>query len=404
MVQLMVDEVTGKILGFNTIIPTITKDLILIEDEEFKKLQKEQDFQNLYYEDGKIVEKEENDAANEEIKELEKQEFLYREKVEKEQKIFMECVLDGKTMEEAAAIVRMNRQQLEEISQRKKEYWSGYEEKRQKKVVEKFEKEEKDLSNKYFLSVITAVRDENDYIEEWLDYHIETLGVEHFYIYDNESVIPVKEYLESIQYKYLDKLTIISWETSNHTQQDTCNDWLQNYGRETKWFICMDVDEFIHIKEQNKTLKEFLEENAAYSRVKCLWKHFTANGQEEKNSLPVRERFPVETDWGEEKHGGKFFAQSNRVSHFVSYVPQVRLNSRHLEYDSEKLTGFYQLNHYITKSYEEWVEKIARGSVNPAYMRKYQEFFEINPDMQYLNTGENTVQAYGTDKKMVAAQ
>ena len=193
--------------------------------------------------------------------------------------------------------------------------------------------------------------------------------------------------------------TIIKWKTSGHTQQDTCNDWLQNYGLETKWFICMDVDEFIHIKEQNKTLKEFLEENAAYSSVKCLWKHFTANGQAEKTSLPVKERFTVETDWGEEKHGGKFFAQSNRVSHFASYVPQIRLNSKHLEHDSKKVTGFYQLNHYITKSYEEWLEKIARGSVNPGYMRKYQEFFEINPDMQYLNTGEKTAQGYGAANK-----
>ena len=50
---------------------------------------------------------------------------------------------------------------------------------------------------------------------------------------------------------------------------------------------------------------------------------------------------------------------------------------------------------YITKSYEEWVEKISRGSVNPGYMRKYQEFFEINPDMEYLNTGEKTIQTYG---------
>ena len=395
MVQLIVDEVTGRLLGFNTIIPVITKDLILIEDEEFNKLQKEHDFQKLYYEDGKVIEKEENDAAYEEIKELEQQELNYREKVAKEQKVFMDCVLDGKSMEEAATIVRANRQQLEEIEERKKEYWSGYEYKRQKKVVARFEKEEEELSNKYFLSIVTAVRDENDYIEEWLDYHIETMGVEHFYIYDNESVVSVREYLESIQYQYLDKLTIIKWKTSGHTQQDTCNDWLQNYGQETQWFICMDVDEFIHIKEQNKTLKEFLEENAAYSSVKCLWKHFTANGQEEKTPLPVRERFTVETDWGEEKHGGKFFAQSNRISHFVSYVPQVRLNSRHLEHDSEKVTGFYQLNHYITKSYEEWLEKIARGSVNPAYMRKYQEFFEINPDMQYLNTGENTMQKYG---------
>lgn len=394
MVQLMVDEVTGKILGFNTIIPSNTKDLVLIEDEELEKIQNEYNFQKLYYEDGKIIEKEETDTDYEEIKELERQEFIYRKKVEEEQKIFIDCVLEGKSMEEAATVVLDNRQQLEEIEKRKKEYWLEYEEKRQKKVLVRFEKEEEKLLNKYFLSIVTAVRNENDYIEEWLNYHIEKMGVEHFYIYDNESTVSVKEYLENIHYKHMDKVTVIPWETSKHTQQDTCNDWLQNYGTESKWIICMDVDEFIHIKEENKTLKEFLEENQDYSSVKCLWKHFTANGQAEKTSLPVMERFTTETNWGEEKHGGKFFAQSNRISQFVNYVPQVRLNSGRLEYDSEKVGEFYQLNHYITKSYEEWVEKIGRGSVNPGYMRKYQEFFEINPDMEYLNTGENTTQTY----------
>ena len=58
MVQLIVDEVTGKILGFNTIIPSNTKDLVLIEDEALEKIQNEYNFQKLYYEDGKIIEKE----------------------------------------------------------------------------------------------------------------------------------------------------------------------------------------------------------------------------------------------------------------------------------------------------------------------------------------------------------
>ena len=219
----------------------------------------------------------------------------------------------------------------------------------------------------------------------------------HFYIYDNESVEPIQEYLEKINYKYLDKVTIIPWKTSEHTQQDTCNHWLKMYGTETKWFICMDIDEFVKIKEgQTQTLKEFLEDNSAYSSIKCKWKHYTANGHVEKTDEPNKKRFTVETDWSDWKRGGKYFAQSNRVSHFVSYVPQVRLNMQTLDYDSQIVTDFYQLNHYFTRSYEEYLDKIRRGSVNPNFMRRYQEFFEVNPDMAYLNTGEHTAQIYGS--------
>ena len=398
MIQLFIDYATNKILGYNTIIPEDTKDVVVVEDDFVKKLSNISLFDNLYYENGEIVEKE-TDSDYKEIREISVAEQSAKRDVENEYKILMDNLLNGMSLEEATAISRENRNKLEEVKNRKNTFDTNFAKKRDKAIISKFEAEEKDIKNKYFLSIITTVRDENDYIEEWISYHVENMGVEHFYIYDNESEISLKEYLERVKFKYLDKITIIEWVTSEHTQQDTCNDWLKNYGSESKWFIVMDVDEFISLKDKSKTLVEFLEENSDYASIKCLWKHYTANGQEKKTGKAVTERFTQETDWADEKHGGKLFAQSNRISHFISYVPQVRLQTQKLEHDSEKVTNFFQLNHYITKSYEEWVEKINRGSVNPNYFRKYQEFFEINPDMQYLNTGEDYAQGYSSGKK-----
>ena len=401
MVQLIIDYATNKILGFNTIIPENTTDLVLIEDDELNKIHSIDVFNNLYYEDGQIVEKDEIDPLLQELKEIDTIETEINNLVENEQKVFIDNILAGKTTEEAASIAKNNREQLENIKNRRNNFNTKYLNKKNDNLISKFENEEEKISNKYFLSIITAVRDEEEYIEEWLNYHIEKIGVEHFYIYDNESSLPLRTYLENVEYKYLDKITIIDWNTSEHTQQDTCNDWLNNYKSETKWFICMDVDEFIQIKEnQDKSLVEFLNENSKYSSVQCLWKHYTADGKVEKTNEPVVERFKTETDWSDWKHGGKYFAQSNRVSHFISYVPQVRLNTKTLNFENKEVSDFYQLNHYFTKSYEEWVEKINRGSVNPNYLRKYQEFFEINPDMEYLNTGENIIQSYGSVKRI----
>ena len=250
---------------------------------------------------------------------------------------------------------------------------------------------------KYFISILTSIRDENEYLEEWLNYHIEEMNIDHFYLYDNESAVSIENYLNSINYKYLDKITIIPWRTSAHTQQDTCNHWLKTYSQETKWFICMDIDEFVKIKDnQKQTLKEFLDINSEYVSIKCKWKHYTANGHVNKTNEPVLNRFSVETTWSDWKQGGKYFAQSKYVNNFISYVPQTNLNNKHLDFNSEINSNFFQLNHYYTKSYEEYLQKIKRGSVNPNYMRRYQEFFEINPDMEYLNTGEQTRQTYGS--------
>ena len=40
------------------------------------------------------------------------------------------------------------------------------------------------------------------------------------------------------------------------------------------------------------------------------------------------------------------------------------------------------VDHFYTKSYEEWVEKMNRGSAHSNFSRRYDEFFALNPDMQ----------------------
>ncbi|MCL2797815.1 MAG: glycosyltransferase family 2 protein [Firmicutes bacterium] len=42
---------------------------------------------------------------------------------------------------------------------------------------------------KYDCSICLIIRDESEYLEEWLRWHIGQ-GVEHFYIYDHDSKIP----------------------------------------------------------------------------------------------------------------------------------------------------------------------------------------------------------------------
>ena len=39
---------------------------------------------------------------------------------------------------------------------------------------------------KYFISVACIIKNEGPYLKEWIEYH-KLIGVEHFYVYDNES-------------------------------------------------------------------------------------------------------------------------------------------------------------------------------------------------------------------------
>ena len=47
----------------------------------------------------------------------------------------------------------------------------------------------------YDLAIFAVMKNEAPYVKEWLDYHL-AAGVEHFYIFDNESSDNLKEILQ----------------------------------------------------------------------------------------------------------------------------------------------------------------------------------------------------------------
>ena len=48
---------------------------------------------------------------------------------------------------------------------------------------------------KYFIAVACIIKNEGPYLKEWLEYH-KLIGVEHFYVYDNESTDDTKDILK----------------------------------------------------------------------------------------------------------------------------------------------------------------------------------------------------------------
>ena len=77
--------------------------------------------------------------------------------------------------------------------------------------------------------------------------------------------------------------------------------------------------------------------------------------------------------------------------HYAYYDP-----AKHQVFENEERNkNLFVIDHYYTKSWEEWQRKIKeRGGADPNYHKVLKEFFFYNPDMAYLDTGENAVQAY----------
>ncbi len=398
MVELYVDIITNKITGYNAIIPKDTTDCILVDEKELRKMAGFPS-ESYYYIEGEIISMPDPEGAYfSELGNLDAQYERLHQNVMDEQKLFMDKVLAGVAIEEAAREARENRERMALVAEQRKKLEEGHQKAVMEAAIKKFEEEEAGIKYRHFLSMVTVVRDENDYLEEWIRYHIEELGFDHFYLYDNESEKSVQEYLEGVGFRHLDKVTVVPWATSGNTQQDSHKHFLKEYSSETKWFLAADPDEYVVLKNDSKPLKRFLEENSAHSAIECIWHHFNANGQETKMEGTDMERFTQETEWQYGDGRGKVFAQSNRVKSFTNYRPHMRFG---MPVENEK--NFFQLNHYYTRSYEEWMRKMARGTVVPYAKRRFSEFFELNPDMAYLDTGEDYKQEYGPGKKQMEA-
>lgn len=217
------------------------------------------------------------------------------------------------------------------------------------------------------LSLCLIVKNENTYLREWLDYHI-LIGVEHFWIYDNESDDPVSNTLAD----YIRS----GWVTVNHIKgpamqlyaYDHC---VQTYGAHSRWIGFIDTDEFIVLRE-GESLTEFLVPFEQYGGLAVSSLFFGHGGNKAR---PVNGQIAA---YRYRTHGRfsfnrlvKMLVQPEKVIYPVSphsflYKDHYfSVNEGQWHVDAQSFPSHVeriQINHYFTRSEEEWNQKLARGN------------------------------------------
>ena len=256
-------------------------------------------------------------------------------------------------------------------------------------------------SFKYYASVCLLIKDENDYLEEWLK-HYESIGIQHFYIYDNKSKIPIKQTIHMIDHGHFDNMcTVIPFTDYKKNMQYECyENCLSHYGRESRWIGFFDTDEFVDIKENS--VHDFLKKYENHFCVWIPWESYNANGRLNKRYASMKSLFtrPFTDPFG---LWGKVFIQPHRTKYmYVHLAMGMDESERAVNTDFKDHLSAYQdvfhesrggnihlysdakIRHYITRSFDEWCEKMKRGSSDPNFKRKFDVFFDYNPDMKYL--------------------
>jgi hypothetical protein len=220
-----------------------------------------------------------------------------------------------------------------------------------------------------------------------VEYHL-SIGVQYFVIYDNNSIFPIRETL--VEYIKKGVVYVIDCPIKSRPQLRAYNHCLFYMCEKTKWIIYIDVDEFIILNKHNQ-IGDLLKEYDSFGGLSLNWKLYNAGGHITKPKESVMEAYKeyLPLSYAVNKHVKTILQPRYTLtignSHQAMYIDgyyAVNENYKHVAYAfSDFSNEVAHINHYYTKSYEEWLYKVEKGRVDFDKKRKEQEFWDLNPQM-----------------------
>ena len=139
---------------------------------------------------------------------------------------------------------------------------------------------------KNYFSIALIIKNEAKYIQEWIEYHL-LVGVDKFYIYDNES----KDDLKKVLKPYIDQgiVEYIHF-PGKHRQIYMCNDAIKRAEKESKWLALIDTDEFI-VPLSEDSIPKILKRFEDSPGIEVNWLLYGSNGELKQREGLVIERF-----------------------------------------------------------------------------------------------------------------
>jgi len=239
---------------------------------------------------------------------------------------------------------------------------------------------------KYYLTICAIAKNEGLYFKEWIEWH-HHLGVEKFYIYDNGSTDNTKEVLESYIKTGLVEYIHFPGKRRQLLAYDDC---LEKHRLDSHWIAVIDLDEFI-VPQKDTTISEFLRRFESYSAVEINWLIYGSGGAKEKSEGNVMDRFKSHSfpNHISNRHV-KSIVNPRRVFGFIGCHEVARMSEQKVDShgeiikknfrDREPQQDVIRINHYAVKSYEEFLDKRARGRARTLKQRNLDYFnqYDLN--------------------------
>lgn len=232
-------------------------------------------------------------------------------------------------------------------------------------------------------AICAILRNEHSYLKEWIDYHL-SIGIDYIYLYedvgdtheeickeyDNVFLTPIKDF--------------VTYEHSFAKQACVYDKFIEQHKDKITYAFFIDLDEFVMF-EDGYDLKSLIDIcNDMGGGVLLPWKMYGAEGLVKKPNTNVLDTYktPSSCIFTQEemtdKTVYKTFCRTDRgpMEGFHAHPVAKTL----VPWGAKNIYSVCWINHYITKSWEEWCEKLFVRKQNIP-VRILNDFFRYNPDM-----------------------
>ena len=253
--------------------------------------------------------------------------------------------------------------------------------------------------------ILTVIKNEQQYLDEWIKYHLE-LGIDHFFIFEDIDSDSHKEICD----KYGDRVSLKSVDTIlNEEDRKKARElkltkyrnpqciyflngliWIKSKNQ-YDWCFVIDNDEFITFENESSKLEDVLSLYNGYDAIDIQWKCYGANGHIKKPNYKGKGligtytkesygygnldlKWEMKTCYNLNTFKPSHFLDTHRHTDECNWCKTDFTKSNKIVYDT------VYLRHYITKSWEEYIAKRKRGFFM-GFARTVDMFFRINQDM-----------------------
>ena len=248
------------------------------------------------------------------------------------------------------------------------------------------------------VAVCIIVRCENPYLREWCDHYL-SLGVKKIFLYDNSR--EGDERPAEVLTGYGDSVEIIDYTSEGvGAQVRAYTDCYEKHGNEYGWIGFLDADELVRV--DGNDLPTSL--NTMQADVVLLsWRIMTDSGLVHYDPRPMAERFTVAKEKPSLENGTEFVKSFVRGGltglHFEvqPHVPSFKGKLKVVNAVGEDATLYPAIkpvhkvawiDHYLTKTAEEYIGKIGRGFINVS--QEHNDKRKANAVDHFFNINERT--------------